>query len=227
MSPSRRALFAYTAPFLLFMAGLAAVQAATGLGITSIAGIRLSPMYWIYPVQTGLCAAALYWFRKGYDFGGTTGTKILWGVAAGLLIFMLWVSPQEFLHRSPRLDGFDPGVLPGWTFWMTAARFVRLVIVVPLVEEIFWRGFLLRYLVKEDFTSLPFGSCNRTSFVITSAAFALVHQWADFLPALLAGILLNMVAVRTRSLWACVVGHAAANLSLGIYICTTRQWGFW
>lgn len=110
---------------------------------------------------------------------------------------------------------------------MLAARFARLVLVVPLVEEIFWRGFLLRYLANENFMSLPFGSYNRTSFLITAGAFALVHQWSDFFPALVTGLLLNLLAVRTRSLLVCVLAHATANLALGFYICTTRQWGFW
>ncbi len=118
-------------------------------------------------------------------------------------------------------------MVPGFASWMLAARFARLVLVVPLVEEIFWRGFLLRYLVREDFTTLPFGSSNRTSFWIVVVAFTLVHAQSDWPAAFLTGILLNLIAVRTRSLAVCVMAHATANLALGLYICATRQWGFW
>ena len=110
---------------------------------------------------------------------------------------------------------------------MLAARFTRLVIVVPLVEEIFWRGFLLRYLVREDFTAIPFGSSNRFSFWAVVVAFTAVHAPADWPAAFLTGILFNLIAVRTRSLAACVTAHAVANLALGVYICATKQWGFW
>jgi membrane protease YdiL (CAAX protease family) len=58
-------------------------------------------------------------------------------------------------------------------------------------------------------------------------AFTLVHSQEDWPAALLTGILFNLIAVRTKSLWACVVAHAVANLALGLYICATRQWGFW
>lgn len=224
---SRRALIAYTAPFVLFMAGLAAVSAAKSLGIGSFEGAPLDPMYWIYPIQTAVCAAALLWFRGDYDFSGTTALKLLIGLLIGLLVFGLWIAPQELFHHAARTEGFDPGVIPGLTPWMLVARFTRLVIVVPLVEEIFWRGFLLRYLVKDDFTAIPFGSCSRFSFWTVVVAFTAVHAPADWPAAFLTGILFNLVAVRTRSIAACVTAHAVANLALGLYICATKQWGFW
>jgi CAAX prenyl protease-like protein len=227
MPTDRRSLLAYTLPFALFMTGLVAVSAAKGLGITSFAGISLDPMYWIYPIQTAVCAVALLWFWSCYDVGVTNWGMILIGVVAGLIIFGLWVAPQEFFHQPRRTEGFDPGVMPGMTHWMTLARFTRLVIIVPLVEEIFWRGFLLRYLMREDFTALPFGSSSRFSFWAVVVAFTLVHAPSDWPAASLTGILLNVVAIRTRSLFACIAAHATANLVLGIYICETRQWGFW
>jgi CAAX prenyl protease-like protein len=223
----RRALVAYTAPFVLFMAGLAAVSVAEAAGITTFAGVPLPPMYWIYPIQTAVCAGALLWFRGAYDFSGTTTLKLLVGLAVGLMICGIWVAPQELFHRAARTEGFDPGIVPGLMPWMLAARFMRLVIVVPLVEEIFWRGFLLRYLVGGDFTAMPFGSCSRLSFWAVVVAFTAVHAPADWPAAFVTGILFNLVAVRTRSLAACVTAHAVANLALGFYICATKQWGFW
>ena len=223
----RRELIAHTAPFALFMLGLVSVSAAKAIGITSFAGIVIDPMYWIYPIQTAVCAGALLWFAKDYDFTGTTALRLLIGLLVGALVFGLWVAPQELFHQAARTEGFDPGVVSGLTPWMLAARFARLVIVVPLVEEIFWRGFLLRYLVREDFTALPFGACSRFSFWAVVVAFTAVHSPADWPAAFLTGILFNLVAVRTRSLAACVTAHAIANVALGLYICATQQWGFW
>ena len=220
-------LIAYTLPFVLFMMGLAAVSGARSLGLTSFAGVTLDPMYWIYPLQTTVSAAALLWVLKSYDFGNTTPGKLLIGVAVGVIVCALWVAPQELFHQPHRLEGFDPNVVQGLTPWMLVTRFARLVLVVPLVEEIFWRGFLLRYLVREDFTTLPFGSANAFSFWAVVVAFTCVHQPVDMPAAFITGILFNLIAVRTRSLLACVAAHATANLALGMYICATRQWGFW
>jgi len=187
-----------------------------------------SPEYWIYPLQTALCGATLIFYWRQYDFGKRGG--ILLGLAAGVVVLGLWIAPQAVLGAGARVDGFDPSVFGEGSalYWMTVtARFARLVIIVPLVEEIFWRGFLMRYLIKEDFTSLPVGAFQWKSFSAVALCFMLVHGMADWPAALLCGIIYNFVAVRTGSLGACVLAHAVTNLGLGAYIMTTQQWGFW
>jgi len=187
-----------------------------------------SPEYWIYPLQTALCGATLIFYWRQYDFGKRGG--ILLGLAAGVVVLGVWIAPQAVLGAGARVDGFDPSVFGEGSalYWMTVtARFARLVIIVPLVEEIFWRGFLMRYLIKEDFTSLPVGAFQWKSFSAVALCFMLVHGMADWPAALLCGIIYNFVAVRTGSLGACVLAHAVTNLGLGAYIMTTQQWGFW
>lgn len=187
-----------------------------------------SPEYWIYPLQTALCAATLIFYWRQYDFGKRGG--ILLGLAAGVVVLGIWIAPQAVLGAGARVEGFDPSVFGEGSalYWMTVtARFARLVIIVPLVEEIFWRGFLMRYLIKEDFTSLPVGAFQWKSFSAVALCFMLVHGMADWPAALLCGIIYNFVAVRTGSLGACVLAHAVTNFGLGAYIMTTRQWGFW
>ena len=187
-----------------------------------------SPEYWIYPLQTALCGATLVFYWRQYDFVKRGG--IVLGLAAGVVVLGLWIAPQAVLGAGARVDGFDPSVFGEGSalYWMTVtARFARLVIIVPLVEEIFWRGFLMRYLIKEDFTSLPVGAFQWKSFSAVALCFMLVHGMADWPAALLCGIIYNFVAVRTGNLGACVLAHAMTNLGLGVYIMATRQWGFW
>ena len=102
-----------------------------------------------------------------------------------------------------------------------------MIIVVPLVEEIFWRGFLLRYFVREDFHNVPMGTFTWKSFSIVSVAFCFEHTMPDWPAALVTSVLYNWVAIRTRSLLACVVTHAVTNAGLACYILATKQWGFW
>ena len=187
-----------------------------------------NPEYWIYPLQTALCAAALIFYWRQYDFGKRGGSVL--ALAAGVVVLGIWIAPQAVLGAGARVDGFDPSVFGEGSalYWMTVtARFARLVIIVPLVEEIFWRGFLMRYLIRENFTSLPVGAFQWKSFSAVALCFMLVHGMADWPAALLCGIIYNFVAVRTGSLGACVLAHAVTNLGLGVYIMTTRQWGFW
>ena len=53
------------------------------------------------------------------------------------------------------------------------------------------------------------------------------HAPVDWTGALGFGTLMYVLAVRSKSLGACVVMHAVANLLLGLYVMWTRQWGFW
>lgn len=221
-------MIAYVTPFALFMLGLAAVSAVQGLAAPDGPKFLAAPAYWIYPLQTILCAAALLWLWRRYEFGSARPTPI--AVGLGLVVFLLWVSPQLFFGQPARTDGFNPTVFadqPGLYWGTVAARFLRLVIVVPLVEEIFWRGFLQRYLVDEKFTSVPFGKYSHLSFWGVAVAFTLVHSPADWPAAFLTGVIYGAIAVKTKSLLACVIAHATTNLALGIYIMATRQWGFW
>lgn len=143
---------------------------------------------------------------------------------------MIWIAPQAFFGFAPRVDGFNPLVFGGEPvlFWFELIfRFARLVAVVPLVEEIFWRGFLLRYLIDENFARVPVGAFSWFSFAAVTLAFMFTHAMPDWPAALVCGAVYNLVAYRTRSLASCVMAHAITNLLLGIWITHTRQWGFW
>ena len=224
----RRALFAYVVPFAVFMAGLALAEAVRSVGSGSEALLLRHPEYWVYPLQTIACGAALVYFRRQYDFG--VRASWLMAVAGGLLALGIWISPRMLFGAAPRLEGFDPTVFSGspFLYWTTVfARFARLVVVVPLLEEIFWRGFLMRYLIAEDFLAVGFGTFRPLSFFGVAGLFMLVHAPTDWPAAFLTGLIYNGLAVRTKSLSACVIAHAVTNLCLGIYIMSTGQWGFW
>lgn len=224
----RRALYAYIGPFAIFMLGLAAVSVVQSFAGDSEALFLSEPKYWIYPLQSIACGIALIYWWKNYDFGAQRG--FLFGTVIGVLVLALWISPQWLLGFDPRLDGFDPTLFeedPGMYWGTVLARFFRLVIIVPIVEEVFWRGFLMRYLIRENFTSVPFGQYTHLSFWGVTVAFALAHWGPDFIAALITGALFGWVAIRTKSLTATILAHAVTNLLLGLYIMRTAQWGFW
>ena len=190
--------------------------------------VSASSEYWIYPAQTILCGALLLWFWREYEFG--SAREVVLTSVLALMVFVVWIAPPQFLGFPPRLDGFNPDRFSGQPalYWSTIGlRFLRLVVVVPLIEEIFFRGFLLRYFVREQFHTVPMGTFSWLSFAVVSIAFALVHKPADWVAALIAGAIYNGVAYRTNSLASCVLAHAITNLLLGIWIMKTGQWGFW
>jgi len=216
---------AYTGPFLIFMLFLGLSGSLDSAHVT-LAG--LAPIYVIFPVQTLVCAGILVFFWREYQL--TLPRKPWIAITIGLLVLAAWIAPQFIIHRARRLNGFNPTLFasqPALYNMELAFRFLRLVIVVPLIEEIFWRGFLLRYLVSDDFLATPFGTYASRPDVLVAFGFMLEHSYADYIPALVAGFLYNQVAYRTKSLSSCVLAHSATNALLGAYIMITHQWGFW
>ena len=219
-----RKLAAFTVPMAVFLAllGLNSLVEKPGGAFW-----RASPEYWIYPAQTSF-GLLLIWFWREYRF--RAASRIGFTGAIALLAFALWIGPQAIFGFAPRSDGFNPEVFSPQpaAYWGTVCfRFLRLVVVVPLVEEIFWRGFLLRYLVNEKFSTVPLGAFSWLSFAVVTVGFGFAHSRADWVPALITGALYNCVAYRTKSLASSVLAHALTNLLLGLWIMKTRQWGFW
>ena len=224
-APDWRKIFAYALPMLLFTAllGLGEVLKTPG-GTLWLA----APEFWIYPLQTLLCGGLLFYFWRDYHFQPLR--RPLFSVGVALLVFLLWIAPQQFFRFPPRLFGFNPDTFAAVPaqYWTTLGlRFLRLVVVVPLVEEIFWRGFFLRIVIAEKFEALPFGTFSWLSFAVVTLAFGFAHAMADWPVAIIAGALYNFVAYRTKSLSSCVLAHGLTNLALGLWIVNTKQWGFW
>ncbi|MFL6583038.1 MAG: CAAX prenyl protease-related protein [Chthoniobacterales bacterium] len=225
MTSDARKWIAFVAPmavFLLLLAMSSALKRAGGAFWLS------SAEYWIYPLQTVVCAALVARYWRDYAFGPLRSHALVWTVA--IAVFLVWISPQAFLGLSPRRIGFNPEPLQAQPaiYWASLMlRLLRLIVIVPLIEEIFWRGFLLRYLIDDRFWRVPLGAFSWLSFGVVTVAFALSHATADWPAALICGAAYNFIAYRTKSLTSCVVAHALTNALLGIWIMHTRQWGFW
>ena len=221
----RRQILAHVLPMVLFLALLALCQFITARGQ---AFLLRHAEFWIYPAQTILCGALLLWFRRCYQFHRLK--NVVFTLLIAVAVFSIWIAPRYFLNFAPRTVGFDPTLFENnsATYWLTILfRFLRLVVVVPLAEEIFWRGFLLRFVIDEHFERVPFGEFNWCSFAIVTVAFTFSHSRPDWPAAFVTGALYNVVAYRTRSLASCVLAHAVTNLLLGCWIMQTQQWGFW
>ena len=106
-----------------------------------------------------------------------------------------------------------------WTF--LAGRLCGLVLVVPLMEELFWRSFLLRYATRADFTSLAMGQFSAGAFWTVVAISAAAHR--KWLAAAIASALFTWLLRHTRTLFIVLVAHAAANAALGCYILAPGQ----
>lgn len=237
---------AYTLPLIAFML-VTEVAGMVRIENRDLPWYRHAPEHWVYPLQCLAIGTLLWLYRRHYTFAPWRGLWFAaWMGAAGIAIWIapgilyeLWMKPGatppdwwDWLGIVERREGFDPTLFvdqPLAYAATVAMRFLRMVLIVPLVEELFWRGFLMRYVQAGDkpFTSIPFGRHTWQAYWITTIAVTLVHQPSDYLAAFIWGTLVYVVAVKTRSLGACVLMHAVGNLLLGLHIMNTHLWGYW
>lgn len=114
---------------------------------------------------------------------------------------------------------------PWLVYLLIFFRLLGAVIVVPIFEELFWRSFALRWLIDENFSSVPIGTFTWFSASAVILAFGFEHH--RWLAGIFAGILYHALLYYKKDLSACVIAHAVTNLLLGIYVLLTQQWSFW
>ena len=153
-----------------------------------------------------------------------------WGpVLTAIVALGVWIGPEvlKLTKTDFTLGGFNPNTLDGSrSTIVTVFRIAGAVLVVPIMEELFWRGWMIRWLVKEDFRSVPLGLFTWESLGITVVLFGLEHG-ALWHVGMITGALYNWLLYRTRSLWACILAHAITNLLLGLWVVSKGAWNFW
>lgn len=154
--------------------------------------------------------------------------EIAISVLLGLFVAIQWVGLEGWYPSFGFLgsrSAFDPGVysLPGKVAFL-AMRFCGLVLLVPFIEESFYRSFLWRWVIDADFQKIPIGQGSRIAVVATTGLFAASHP--EWLPALFTGLIWAWLIWKTKNLWTCILSHAVANLALGIYVVATGDWKY-
>ena len=231
--PHSKSWLPYVAPMAVYMAFLLAQSNAN--------------LLWLYPVKVLAVAGVLWIFRKHYP--ELQSSFSWWAVGVGLVAIGLWIAMDPFYPKvdellfrcetglSPLLHSPPPKVAAGLVFDPTliqpaalrllflAGRVAGAVLVVPLMEELFWRAFLIRWLDHEDFRAVPVGVFSWSAFAITVGLFGAEHnQW---LAGLICGALYNWLLYRTRSIAACVLAHAVSNAALAAWVLARGDWKFW
>jgi CAAX prenyl protease-like protein len=206
------------------------------LGFIWVGGLEFPRYYPVaYALRAVLVAALLVLFWRHY-------TKIRWnhwwlGVVVGVVGVFQWVGMQLWLQehfslfRPKPQTVFDPGAYfadsPMLYAAFIAIRIAGATLVVPVMEELFWRDWLWRtVLAPNDFKLAEVGEPSPGAFFIVSGMFAVVHgNW--WLTAIVWAMLVGGLLMYTRSLGACIIAHAVTNLLLAGYVLYTGDWSFW
>lgn len=157
-------------------------------------------------------------------------------ILVGAAVFVLWIAPDLLIRNYRELPPFNNALvghlhstMPAASLsspWVLSWRFVRAALVVPIVEELFWRAWMMRWLIDPSFERVKLGTFSRNSFLLVAILFALEHgPYWDV--GLLTGLIYNWWMVRTKSVGACILMHGVTNACLSTYVIFSGQWQYW
>ena len=193
--------------------------------------------YWLYLAKT-LAGAWMLW--AVWPVVTEMRWKLSWqAVVVGIGVFVMWVGLDDLLvklglpNSYPKLklsgaawnpnDTFGAGSALAWFF--IVVRIAGSSLVVPMLEEVFFRSFLYRYVTKVDFLSVSLGAFVLRSFLITSLLFGFEHR--EWLAGLLCGFAYQGLVCRMNRLGDAITAHAITNFLLGLWVVGRGAWQFW
>ncbi len=193
--------------------------------------------YWIYLAKT-LVGAALLWFAR------PALAELRWNfsweaVVVGIGVFVLWVGLDPLLvqlgfpNSYPKMNlggtAWNPNATFGPGSWeavlFIGTRIAGSALLVPMLEELFFRSFLYRYVERPDFLTLPLGHFSLRAFMITAAVFGVEHR--EWLAGALTAFAYQGLVCRKNRLGDAITAHAITNLLLGVWVVWKGAWHFW
>jgi CAAX prenyl protease-like protein len=212
------AAVAYVAPFAVFIA------------------LRWLPFppEWLAPVRFVMVAATLAVFSRGVI--PRRAALPIGSMLLGAVVLAIWIAPDLIWPGYRNFWLFHNGITGAARSTLAAAlksnvffiavRVLESAILVPVAEELFWRGWVMRWTIRPDFESVPVGQYTALSFWLVAALFGSEHgPYWDV--GLIAGVAYNWWCVRTRNLADCMLAHAVTNALLAIYVLRFDQWQYW
>jgi CAAX prenyl protease-like protein len=196
--------------------------------------------YWLYLFKTILGAGMLFVM---WPHVVEMRWKFSWeAVVVGVAVFLVWVgldghypALDVLLQKAGLSKGattatlwnphtqFGEGLALAWFF--VAVRFIGSAIVVPPLEEVFYRSFLYRYAINPAFQGVPLGRFVPGPFFIVSLIFGLAHF--EWLPGILCAFAYQGLVVWKNRLGDAMTAHAITNLLLGVWVVWKGAWHFW
>lgn len=191
-------------------------------------GVAASTLVWLYPLKIAVVALLLALFWRHYSelrHASLSSAQTLTALATGVLVLVLWISLDAGWMIIGNPSGFDPRSHGQIDWLLVAIRILGAALVVPVMEELFWRSFLMRWIVASDFESVEPSQLGLKSFLITVVLFGFEHNL--WLAGIVAGAAYSVLYMRHRTLWSPILAHAVTNGLLGIWVVRTGNWSYW
>jgi CAAX prenyl protease-like protein len=224
-------ILARVAPFGLYMAFIGINEGLNFLIAQGFFSLAPTTFLFLYIPRIVAVVAVLWYFRGDFpelrwnDLRRWAPTTF--SILAGFAVFVLWIQMTWPFAVFGSLNGYAPMDIQDKALRMTfiAFRLIGAALVVPIMEELFWRSFVVRYIIRADFDKVPIGVFTITSFCLSAVLFGMEHNL--WLAGIMAGVVYNFVLYRTKSIAQCVLAHAVTNGALGVYVLITHTWHFW
>jgi CAAX prenyl protease-like protein len=216
MSLRYRPAAARIAPFAAYIAFLVAESA-----LRSAIDVR-----WLYAAQVCVVAALLAYCWPAYSElrapWRTRARDWALGAALGAAVFVLWINLDLPWARLGDGRGVASDLSGNAALAGLVVRILGVVVLVPVMEELFWRSFLMRWLERPEFLAVPPGAVGWRAIALSSIVFGLEHHL--WLAGLLAGVAFAWLYRRTANLWVVIAAHALANALLEVWVVRTGNW---
>ena len=223
--PLNRAALARVVPFAVFMLLLGLRGALPPDGSWGI-----DPR-WVYAVTVLVVGGLLAWWWRDYGELSTQLRPTLQeaglAISVGVLVFGLWIKlDAPWMRLGEATAAFFPLDVQGELMWpLIGVRWIGAALLVPVMEELFWRSFLMRWIENAQFEAVLPQRVGLKAVLLSTFVFMLAHTL--WLAAVIAGLAYAWLYVRSGKLWLPVIAHAVTNGVLGVWVVMTGNWAFW
>jgi len=219
--PINKSIVVRVTPFIFYIV----VMVLSGLLADMKVDVR-----WIYAIRVAGTALILFCLRSQYAEltwpPRMSLVSFIFSVLMGLLVYLLWINLDQQWMVLGKSVGYDPRNADGdLNYPMIAMRLTGAALVVPVMEELFWRSFLMRWVDRMDFTSLSPASVSIKAIVLSSLLFASEHTY--WFAGLVAGLAYAWLYLKTQNLWTSILAHIVTNAALGVWVVYTGEWIYW
>lgn len=218
-----RVTLARVLPFAAYMLFIPIHQGLESLGISKL------DLRWLYVLQISLVLGLILYFWRDY---AELRVKLplsqgVLAVAVGIFVFVLWINLNApWMMLKPKAAALDWRAAGGTLDWiLIGVRWCGAALVVPVMEELFWRSFLMRWVDNPDFMQAKPGNTSLKAFLIIAVLFASEHSL--LLAGFVAGLAYNFLYRRSENLWSPILSHAITNGVLGFWVLQTAHWSYW
>jgi exosortase E/protease (VPEID-CTERM system) len=178
----------------------------------------------LYSLRMVCALVALWVYRRSY---GNVDRGFSWrGVITGVAVYGVWAACAHFISQTAAMpEGLAQLSAPGRVAWITC-RAAGAIIIVPIAEELAYRGFLMRRIEAANFDSIPLSRVGWAAIAISAVAFGVMHGSLWF-AGIIAGLAYGTLAVKTGKMGECIAAHATTNALVAAQVLLFGQWQLW